>query len=329
MSTLTIRGMGKSYGGVAALREADLTVHSGSVHALLGENGAGKSTLIKVVSGAVAPDHGTIHLDGRPMAFSSTAQAAQHGVAVVSQELNLFPDLDVLSNLYPMRELKRGPFRDRPAMLAKAEPVLAQLGLDVDPRRLVGDLSLAQQQLVEIAKALITDPRVLILDEPTSALEQASASRLLDILRVLREREVAVVFVSHILEEVLTLCDEITVLRDGRTVLDGVPRADLDLPQIVAAMLGPREGNGAKADEVAELVPPPSAADPDRVLELDGVEVPGRLHDITLSARPGEIVGIAGLFGSGHTTVLEVFAGLRRPAPERSRCPAAGRGRTA
>lgn len=312
---LEVSGVGKAYGGVTALHDARLTVREGSVHALLGENGAGKSTLIKVVSGAVTPDRGSLRLGGRPVSFSSTAEAARNGVAVVSQELNLFPDLDVLSNLYPMREPTRGPFRNRAAMVERAEPVLAQLGLDVDVRRELGTLSLAQRQLVEIAKALITEPRVLILDEPTSALDEAGTRRLLNIVRVLRERRVAVVYVSHILEETLALCDEITVLRDGRTVLSAMPRAELDLGQVVTAMLGERETVAAEV-AVARASEPVSGA-----LRVAGVDVPGRLHGIEFSAAPGEIVGVAGLVGSGHSAVLEVVAGLCAPSAGRITLP--------
>ncbi|MFI7000342.1 sugar ABC transporter ATP-binding protein [Nocardia sp. NPDC050175] len=312
---LEVHGVGKTYGGVTALHDAELTVREGSVHALLGENGAGKSTLIKVVSGVVAPDRGSLRLGGQPVSFNSTAQAARHGVAVVSQELNLFPDLDVLANLYPMREPTRGPFRHRAAMVARAEPVLAQLGLDVDVRQELGTLSLAQRQLVEIAKALITEPRVLILDEPTSALDEAGTRRLLNIVRVLRERRVAVVFVSHILEETMALCDEITVLRDGRTVLSAMPRAELDIAQVVTAMLGERTSGPA---DVA--VARPSGRLPG-ALHVQGVDVPGRLHELEFSAAPGEIVGIAGLVGSGHTAILEVVAGLCAPSAGRITLP--------
>src|SRR3954452_2518122 len=156
---LEARGVRKTYGGVVALAGADFTVRAGSVHALLGENGAGKSTLVKVIAGAVRPDAGTIALEGREVRFGSTAEAGDHGVAVVSQELNVFEDLDVLATLLPLREPRRGPFLDRRAMAAQAAPVLEDLGLHVPLRRLVGDLSLAERQLIEIGKALLTEPR--------------------------------------------------------------------------------------------------------------------------------------------------------------------------
>jgi ABC-type sugar transport system ATPase subunit len=313
-------GIAKSYGGVVALRGAGLTVRAGSVHALLGENGAGKSTLVKVIAGAVRPDAGVLRLDGAEVSFSSTAEAARHGVAVVSQELSLFPDLDVLSNLYPMREPRRGPFVDRAAMWRRAAPVVAELGLEVQPRQLVATLSLAERQLVEVARALVTNPRVLILDEPTSALETASTETLLQVLRVLRERQVAVVFVSHILEEVMTLCDRITVLRDGEVVIEGAAREALTVGEIVAAMLGERDRVHRELRAVAAAVERALSGGPGGqdgaqdggAVVLEDVEVDGLLHGVTLRAGAGEIVGLAGLAGSGHMGVVELLSGQRR-----------------
>ncbi len=300
---LEARDIGKAYGGVVALSGADLTVRAGSVHALLGENGAGKTTLVKIIAGALEPDGGTVTLDGRPVRFATTAEAARDGVAVVSQELNLFPDLDVLANLFPMREPRRGPFVDRRAMAARARPVLADLGLDVGLRQLVGELSLAQRQLLEIAKALLTEPRVLILDEPTSALGAASTSTLFDTLRVLRDRQVGVVFVSHILEDVMALCDEVTVLRDGCVSLSAA-RSELSVAAIVDAMLG-------EQDEARPYAEVPVETEAGR-LELRGVAV-GRLQELDLTVSGGEVVGLAGVAGAGHHTVLELVSGLRRP----------------
>jgi ABC-type sugar transport system ATPase subunit len=308
---LEARGIRKAYGGVVALHGVDLTVHAGSAHALLGENGAGKSTLVKILGGAVRPDEGAITLDGRDVRYSTTAEAVAAGVAVVSQELNLFPDLDVLANLFPMREPHhRGPFVDREAMAREAEPVLRELGLDVSPRRRVGSLTLAERQLLEIARALITGPRVLILDEPTSALEAAGVDRLMHALEVLRARNVAVVYVTHVLEEVMSLCDEVTVLRDGATVLSAVPRAQLTVPAIVDAMLGERGRDQKAVADAGETVPERLRG----TLELRDVTVPGRLEHVSLAVESGEVVGVAGLAGSGHLTVLEVVFGLRKPS---------------
>jgi ABC-type sugar transport system ATPase subunit len=313
---LEVEDIKKSYGGVQALAGANLTVRAGSVHALLGENGAGKSTLVKIIIGAVSPDSGTLRLDGEEVSFSNSADAARHGVAAVSQELSLFPDLDVLSNLFPMREEKRGPFINRRAMEARAKPVLKDLGLDVGMRQRVETLSLAERQLVEIAKALVTEPRVLILDEPTSALESSGVETLLSVLKVLRERQVAVVFVSHILEEVMALCDDITVLRDGRPVLEGQPRSELSVSGIVAAMLGDKkvqstgvEGDAELSKELAGKIQ--SGGEKDELL-LEGAGVEGSLIEVDLRAKPGEVVGLAGLAGSGHLAVLELISGQRR-----------------
>ena len=307
---LEARALRKTYGGVVALDGADLEVRAGSVHALLGENGAGKSTLVKIVAGALAPDSGELWLDGEPVRFATTAEAVRRGVAVVSQELNLFGDLDVLANLFTMREVRRGPFISKREMAARASPVLAELGLDVGLRTRVEELPLAQRQLVEIAKALLTEPRVLILDEPTSALGASSTEMLLDTLRVLRDRQVGVVFVSHILEDVMALCDEVTVLRDGHVELSAEPRASLTVPRIVDAMLGRRE---AVVDAKLEEAVAESVGDAPGRLELRGAAVAGALAPLTLEVPAGEIVGLAGVAGAGHHAVLELVSGLRRP----------------
>jgi ABC-type sugar transport system ATPase subunit len=234
----------------------------------------------------------------------------------VPQELNVFPDLDVLANLFTLREPRRGPFVNRAEMAARARPVVEELGLDVDLRTPVAELSLAQRQLVEIGKALLTDPRILILDEPTSALGAAST----EILRVLRDREVGVVFVSHILEDVMALCDEVTVLRDGEVTMAAEPRDGLTVPAIVTAMLGkpPEEAEKEAAEtpdaelreQVAEALEVSDAAGR---LEIRGVNVGGRLRDFSLRVSPGEIVGLAGVAGAGHQQVLELVCGMRRP----------------
>jgi ABC-type sugar transport system ATPase subunit len=200
MFALQATGVAKAYGGVIALKGVDFAVRPGSVHALLGENGAGKSTLMKIMTGAVRPDQGSLHLGGRPVSFRSTAEAARSGVAVVAQELSLFPHLDILDNLFPMREPRIGPFVNRRRMRDLALPVMAELGIDRPIETPVADLTLAERQLVEIAKALIADPKVLLLDEPTSALEAGASARLIRLVGILRERNVGVVFVSHILE---------------------------------------------------------------------------------------------------------------------------------
>ncbi|MFC3978629.1 sugar ABC transporter ATP-binding protein [Streptosporangium jomthongense] len=320
MAILEARNIGKTYGGVVALKDAGIHIEAGSVHALLGENGAGKSTLIKIMSGAVTPDRGGITLNGKQVRFRNTGDAARHGVAVVSQELNLFPDLDILANLYPVTGPRRGPFLDRRAMAEAAAPVLDQLGLNVPVRTRLGDLSLAQRQLVEIARALLTKPRVLILDEPTSALEQASADRLLNVVRVLREHQVGVVFVSHILEEVMALSDVITVLRNGQVVMEAQDRKSLSMAEVVTAMLGDKT---VQVQEKVTLMAPQETAGGE--LRIVNAGSQGALSEVSLTVRPGEILGLAGLAGSGHQATLELVAGLRRADSGEVRLPSGRR----
>jgi ABC-type sugar transport system ATPase subunit len=302
----------KRYGGVVALRETTFTVRPGRVHALLGENGAGKSTLVKILTGTVRPDAGTVRLDGVPVTFTSNADAVARGVAVVSQELRLFPDLSVLANLYTLREPRRaGVLIDRSRMRREARPVLDELGVGADLLAPLCELSLADRQLVEIARALLTRPAVILLDEPTSALERASSTRLLNILDVLRRRGVGVVYVSHILEEVLSLSDEITVLRDGATVLSAVDRDRLDVTSIVEAMLGSRLATAQATRALPNVCDLASSAG---ALVVDGVSVAGRVEPVSLRAEPGEVLGLAGVVGAGHQAVLNVVAGLMRPS---------------
>jgi ABC-type sugar transport system ATPase subunit len=303
MFALKAQGIAKAYGGVIALKGVDFAVRPGSVHALLGENGAGKSTLVKIMTGAVRPDAGSLHLGGQPVSFRSTAQAVGQGVAVVAQELSLFPQLDILDNLFPMREPRLGPFINRRKMREMALPVLAELGIDRAPDTPVHALSLAERQLVEIAKGLIVRPMVLLLDEPTSALEAGSSARLLRLLSILKERQVGVVFVSHILEQVMTLCDEVTILRDGAVIMAGQPMADLTMPDLVTAMLGDKARRAPR-----KPAPRPDAATP--ALRVEGLTTPDGLRDVSLTVARGEVVGMAGLAGSGPAAMLAAIAGL-------------------
>jgi ABC-type sugar transport system ATPase subunit len=308
-------GIRKRFGGVTALTGVDFALEPGSVHALLGENGAGKSTLVKILAGACAPDAGKLTLNGDPVVFASTREAAGLGVAVVSQELNVFGDLDVLANLFLTREPRRGVFVDRAEMTRRATPVLDELEFDRPLRTLLRDLPLAERQLVEIARALLDEPSVLILDEPTSALPIDRAEHLLGIVDRLRRRGVAVLYVSHLLAEVMLIADRVTVLRDGQVVLTESRKA-LTARDVVTAMVG----------SVTERPPPARRKPDDRALVIEDLTVPGVLDGVTLAARRGEIVGCAGKIGSGHSGVLEVVAGLRTVARGKVRLPSGKRG---
>jgi ABC-type sugar transport system ATPase subunit len=310
---LAASGLVKNFGGVAALDAAGITVEGGEVHALVGENGAGKSTLVKILIGAVRPDAGTVELDGRPVRFAGARQAADNGIAIVSQELMTFGDLTVLENLFPFGGPRRLGLVSNRAMERRAAPVLAELGLDVSPYARVGTLPLADQQLLEICRALLQEPRVLILDEPTSALPRAAADRLAETTRRLAERGLAVLYISHFLEEVMRVAGRVSVLRDGRTVLAGEEISEVSVDSLVRAMLGGAGPAQASRRERAVLGGPS--------LALTGVDVPGRLREVSLSASGGDIVGLAGLQGAGHLAVLDAVCGRARPSAGSVRLP--------
>jgi len=316
-NTLEAVGLRKSYGGITALNGVSFRARAGSVHALVGENGAGKSTLVKMLVGAIAPDAGTLRLDGRAVRFSGTAAAAAHGIAIVSQELSLFPDLDILANMFPLREPRWGPFISRTRMAKQAEAVLHDLGLAVDLHRPASSLSLEQSQLLEIARALTIRPRVLILDEPTSALHTRETERLHAVLRTLRQRNVAVVYISHILEDVLSLCDEVTILRDGESVLYAAPASELKIDEIVHAMLG----NKIAPQTKQRSAPPDQFTPGQNALHIENVTIAGSLQNVTMQAPAGAIIGITGLSGSGYRDILAIAAGLTRPDKGHVRLP--------
>jgi ABC-type sugar transport system ATPase subunit len=306
---LELEGARKTYLGVRALRGVDLVVERGEVHALLGENGAGKSTLMKVVAGAVNPDAGRMTVDGAPVPLGSLAAARASGVALVYQDLSLVPQLSVGENVllgrWPTTRW-RGVAWDE--LHATAARHLGRIGLDVDPRRRVAELGMAERQLVEIAKALSDDVRVLLLDEPTSALSDREARRLFGVVRELVASGVAVVYVSHRLLEVLEIADRISVLRDGRLV--GIVRADeVDEARLARMMVG-------RAVDTAPARPAPEAGhDAGVALRARGLARPPRLKPTDLELRAGEVVGVFGLVGSGRTRLAKTLFGLE-PATE-------------
>ena len=313
-----LSGIEKRYGGVVALAGVDLEVHPGLIHAIVGENGAGKSTLMKIVAGAERPDAGAVSMDGAAAHFQSVRDAEDHGIAIVFQELSLYPDLDVLANLFMLREMTRLGFVQRGEMRRRAEPILAELGLHVDLDAPAGQLTLSEQQLVEIAKALLADASLLILDEPNSALNAAETERLFSIIRELRARGVAILFISHRLEEVFQIADVITVMRNGRVVSTRSTR-ETSITDIISQMIGRQYVEVASGESHADRTAAP--------LRLQGLTVRGLVEDVDLEVAPGEIVGLAGLEGSGVSAVLEAIFGIERPAagtitlPDGTRAP--------
>lgn len=299
--TLVLRDVAKSFGAVAALRSGSLVVHPGSIHALVGENGAGKSTLVKIVAGVHRRDRGEFLLDGEPADFSSTAESKAAGVAVIYQEPTLFPDLSVTENIFMGRQpLGRGRRIDRGAMHAEAQALFDRLGVGIDPRRPAEGLSIADQQVIEIAKAISLDAKLLIMDEPTAALSGVEVERLFGIARDLRDEGRALVFISHRFDEVFALCDTVTVMRDGEYVATH-PIAETTPDQIVSEMVG---------REVSDLFPKVPADVGDVVLQVEGLTSTGLFHDVSFEVRAGEIVGLAGLVGAGRSEIARAVFGV-------------------
>ena len=299
-----MEAVSKRYGGVRALEEAELTVHGGRVHAVLGENGAGKSTLIKVMAGVVAPDKGRMTLEGREVVFPDPASAIAAGVVCIFQELSLVPDLSVADNIVISNPPKRFGLIDRRAQRRIAEQALARAGgEDIHPLAPVKDLPLSRRQIVEIAKALARNPRILILDEATSALTAADVTRVFAVLKRLRSEGLALLYISHRMHEIAELADECTVFRNGRNVATYLAGSKTD-NEVVEMMIG---------REYSHVFPPKSPAklsDKPPVLEVRTLSWGQRLRDISLTARAGEVVGLGGLDGQGQRELLLALFGV-------------------
>lgn len=298
--------MVKSYGATRALRGVDFTVHGAAVNVLIGENGAGKSTLMRILVGVEQPDQGELLLDGAPVAFRSVRDAARQGIGIVFQELNLCPNLSVVENIFLGRSAGNHLQIDRRAERARAAEVLQRLKADIGLDTLVGDLRIGQQQIVEIARALVEDARILILDEPTSALSESEVATLFQIVAELKRNGVGIVYISHRLEELMRIGDHITVMRDG-AVVASVPVAAASIPWIIEQMLGEE---GALPSHVPARVPgaPVLEIEEATVRRPDGAALVDR---VSLTARAGEIIAIYGLLGTGRTELLEYCFGAR------------------
>jgi erythritol transport system ATP-binding protein len=304
---LIARGVSKSYGGVRALKDVTFTAYGGKVNVLVGENGAGKSTLMKILSGSEQPTSGEILLDGEPVQLGSPRDAMALGIGIIHQELSLFPNLSIAENMFAGRELRRGRrFVDEGAQRRRTREVLARLGQSLDPDTLVGDLPIGQQQLVEIGRVLLEDVRVLIMDEPTSALSNHEVDVLFDVMADLREQDVTVIYISHKLDEFRRIGDYVTVFRDGALVAHE-SMSKTDTAWIVRQMVG-RDPDSLYARN--------DSASGDVLLEVRGVSAPGPtrpvVDDVSLTVRAGEVVGIYGLMGAGRTELIECLMGIRK-----------------
>ncbi len=298
---LEMRDIEKSFPGVRALDRVSLAVRSHTVHALMGENGAGKSTLMKCLFGIYQKDGGKVFLEGEEVFFHSPREALEKGVAMVHQELNQALSRSVMDNIWLGRYPARFGITSDREMERKTREIFAQLGLSIDPRRKMSQMSVAQRQMAEIAKAVSYNAKIIVLDEPTSSLADEEVAHLFRIIRTLRERGCGIIYISHKMEEILQICDEITVMRDGKNV-ETAPAAQMSLERIISLMVG---------RELGDRYPPKNAKIGDTVLEIRDISSRfSQVKNASLSLRRGEIVGLAGLAGAGRSELLENLFGL-------------------
>lgn len=300
---LEMRGVSKSFFGIKALQKVDLTVHAGEIHALMGENGAGKSTLMKILSGAYRPDPGgEIRIDGQPVRIEGPLGGRAAGIAIIYQELSLAPNLTVAENIYLGREISQSGLLARGAMRDNVGPILARLGADFTPQTLVADLSMGQRQLVEIARALHARSKILIMDEPTTSLSAVESERLFTLIRQLRAEGLAIIYISHRMDEVYALGDRVTVLRDGRLV-GSLDKPDIRADTIVRLMVGREVSSFYKKEH------DPDAVSDRPVLTAIGMADGKRVKGCSLTVHAGEVVGLAGLIGAGRTELAQLIIG--------------------
>mgnify|MGYP001359080160 CR=1 FL=1 len=309
---LELQGIRKQFAGVTVLDGISLRLFPGEIHALMGQNGAGKSTLIKVLTGVLASNGGQMWLQGQPVAPATPLQAQRLGISTVYQEVNLCPNLSVAENMfagrYPRRGAALGWRIDWAEVHRRAEALLARIGLQIDVTRQLASYPVAVQQMVAIARALGVQAKVLILDEPTSSLDEDEVQKLFEVLRRLRAEGLAIVFVTHFLNQVYAVSDRITVLRNGRHVGEW-PVAELGPSALIAAMLG-----RTLAEQAAQQQPlPHEAAQRPPLLQTEGLGQTGQLQPIDLQVRPGEVLGLAGLLGAGRTETARLLFGLATP----------------
>lgn len=301
-----MKGIDKSF-GVKVLDDVSFELRKGEVHALLGENGAGKSTLMKILTGVYSKDRGRIFLEGKEVDISSPLVASGLGIAVIHQELNLVPNLSIAENIFIGREYQRFGFLDKGRVNQAAKDVLEELGLDYDPGQVVGELSVGEQQMIEIARALSIDASVLVMDEPTAALTEREIQRLFEMIKDLRDKGVGIVYISHKMEELFAICDRVTVLRDGKYIgTRDIEKTSMD--ELIQMMVG---------RELTERFPKESYLKDDEIFRVEGLSREGKYKDISFGIKRGEVLGVSGLMGAGRTEMARgIFAADSRDAGE-------------
>lgn len=294
-------GICKSFGANKVLGGVNLHVRAGEVHALMGENGAGKSTLMNILTGIHKADAGTIMVDGKEVTFRNNKDAEEHGIAFIHQELNIWPNLSVLENLFLMNQPKtRFGTIDFKKMREMAEAKCQEIGIELPLDEIAGECSVGQQQMTEITRSLMLDAKTVIMDEPTAALTERETDRLFDVMRKLKNKGVSIIYISHRMEEVFANCDTITVMRDGQTI-SSRPTEETNMDQIVGDMVG---------RVMSEYYPARTNVPGDEVFRVEGFTQPGVFQDISFNLRKGEILGVAGLMGAGRTEIMRAIFGV-------------------
>ena len=305
---ISLKNVHKSFGGVSVLNGVDFDLQKGSVHALVGQNGAGKSTMMKILTGVYTCDSGDIYIDGSKVKMNSYSDAVSHGISLIFQELSLIPTLTVAENIFLNREILEGPFLDKKSMERKAHELLQSLDIDVDVHSRVEDLDVGVCQMIEIAKALSVNAKVLILDEPTASLSEKETAHLFTLINSLKQRGVSMIYISHRMAEIFKICDTITVLRNG-SIVTTKPTRDYSLTGLIEDMIGRKTAALTTADE--ELA---SKCTGRPLMTVEHLNCGSRLKNVSFELREGEVLGLAGLMGSGRTEVAESLFGLNKDA---------------
>lgn len=304
---IRLENISKSFFGVPVLKNVNFETCSGEVHALVGGNGAGKSTLMKILTGVYAKDQGSIFFDGEETVFHNYKDAFLRGIAMIFQEMSSVPTLTVTENIFLNNEALKGKcFLDRASMRKRAEELLDRLGVEISPDAVVGDLSVGEKQMVEIVKALSSDAKILVMDEPTASLSANEVEKLFEIIDNLKRQKIAVIYISHRMNEILAIADKVTVLRDGQIVAE-LLNENLKVETIIGHMMGNETGTSF------EWIPPKTGFSKEAALEVEGLDVTDTVKDISFRLHGGEVIGFAGLMSSGRTEILETLFGIRRP----------------
>lgn len=297
---IKMHGIDKSFGGNAVLKSAGFLLDHGETHALMGENGAGKSTLMKILTGVYTKDAGTVTVDGREVCYKNPQEAEKAGIVFIHQELNVLFDLTVEENMFLGKEIKKAfGVCDRKAMRQEVRRILDRLGVNIDPGQRMNELSVGQQQMIEIAKALMVDAKVIIMDEPTAALTQSETTVLFQVINSLKQKGVSIVYISHRMEEIFELCDRITILRDGSYI--GTKKiSETDMNDVVKMMIG---------REIGERYPLRNAKTGGVAFEVKGLSCPGVFENVSFQVHAGEVLGVSGLMGAGRTEIMQAIFG--------------------